>query len=177
MPQVQLTKEIYGDTVVHTPWLRPGFELGLEMQRICNEHPQAVGILMGQHGLINWGSSGKECYDCTLTLIEKAAVYVEAKYEAKVHPQGSIRVAVHHRRRGWVTAPGPPPPPRDQRGHRVKKRNLRLGKSCRAICTHTFLGPRPTPSSLLIPPWYTPCTGTLHAYALMPLCSHTSHTR
>ena len=79
---VRLTQEIYGDTVVHTPWLRPGFELGLTMQSICKEHPQAVGIIMGQHGLINWADDAKECYELTLTLIEKAAVYIEEKYEA-----------------------------------------------------------------------------------------------
>ncbi len=79
---VQLTQEIYGDTVVHTPWLRPGFELGLEMQKICREHPQAEGIIMGQHGIINWSDNDKECYELTLTLIEQAASYIEDKYEA-----------------------------------------------------------------------------------------------
>src|SRR5688572_4492911 len=37
---VKLTKEIYGDEVIHTPWLRPGFELGLVMQKICKENPK-----------------------------------------------------------------------------------------------------------------------------------------
>ena len=80
---VKLTKEIYGDDVIHTPWLRPGFELGLEMQKICRENPKAKGIIMGQHGLINWANDDKECYELTLSLIEKAAAYIEAKYEAK----------------------------------------------------------------------------------------------
>jgi rhamnose utilization protein RhaD (predicted bifunctional aldolase and dehydrogenase) len=80
---VKLTKEIYGDEVIHTPWLRPGFELGLEMEKIVKENPQAKGIIMGQHGLINWANDDKECYELTLTLIEKAARYIEEKYEAK----------------------------------------------------------------------------------------------
>ncbi len=80
---VALTKAIYGDEVIHTPWLRPGFELGLAMQTICREHPNARGIIMGQHGLINWADDDKECYELTLTLIEKAAAYIEAKYQAK----------------------------------------------------------------------------------------------
>jgi rhamnulose-1-phosphate aldolase/alcohol dehydrogenase len=80
---VKLTKEIYGDDVVHTPWLRPGFELGLEMQKICRANPKAKGIIMGQHGLINWANDDKECYELTLSLIEKAAAYIEAQYEAK----------------------------------------------------------------------------------------------
>ncbi|WP_442484405.1 bifunctional rhamnulose-1-phosphate aldolase/short-chain dehydrogenase [Aeoliella sp. SH292] len=80
---VELTREIYGHTVIHTPWLRPGFELGLEMQRIVSEHPEAVGIIMGQHGLINWDDDDKRCYELTLSLIEKAAAYIEEKYLAK----------------------------------------------------------------------------------------------
>jgi rhamnulose-1-phosphate aldolase/alcohol dehydrogenase len=79
----RLTKEIYGDEVIWTPWLRPGFELGLALQRICAEHPNAKGVILGQHGLINWANDDKECYELTLSLIEKAANYIEAKYEAK----------------------------------------------------------------------------------------------
>ncbi len=80
---VKMTHAIYGDEVVHTPWLRPGFELGLEMQRICKKHPQAKGIIMGQHGIINWDNDDKKCYELTLRLIEQAAQYIEDKYEAK----------------------------------------------------------------------------------------------
>ena len=80
---VRLTKEIYGEEVVHTPWLRPGFELGLEMQKICQEHPKAKGIMMGQHGLINWADDDRECYFRTLDLIERAAQYIEEKYAQK----------------------------------------------------------------------------------------------
>jgi rhamnulose-1-phosphate aldolase/alcohol dehydrogenase len=80
---VALTREIYGDQVVHTPWLRPGFELGLEMQKICAENSRAQGIIMGQHGLINWANDDKQCYELTLSLIEKAAAFIEKKYAAK----------------------------------------------------------------------------------------------
>ena len=79
----RLTREIYGDEVIWTPWLRPGFELGLELQRICAEHPGAKGVILGQHGLINWANDDKECYELTLSLIEKAANYIETQYEER----------------------------------------------------------------------------------------------
>jgi rhamnulose-1-phosphate aldolase/alcohol dehydrogenase len=79
----RLTDQIYGQEVIWTPWLRPGFELGLELQRICADHPQARGVILGQHGLINWANDDKECYELTLYLIEKAAKYIEARYEEK----------------------------------------------------------------------------------------------
>lgn len=74
-----LTKEIYGDEVIWTDWQRPGFELGLEMQRICREHPDAKGILMGGHGLINWADDDKACYLLTLDLIRRADDFLEAR--------------------------------------------------------------------------------------------------
>jgi len=79
----RLTREIYGDEVIWTPWLRPGFELGLVLQSICAEHPDAKGVILGQHGLINWANDDKECYELTLSLIEKAANYIETKYEER----------------------------------------------------------------------------------------------
>jgi rhamnulose-1-phosphate aldolase/alcohol dehydrogenase len=80
---VELTQEIYGDEVVHTPWLRPGFELGLVMQDICRKHPKARGIMMGQHGLINWANDDRDCYFTSLELIERAARFIEKKYTDK----------------------------------------------------------------------------------------------
>jgi rhamnulose-1-phosphate aldolase/alcohol dehydrogenase len=78
----RLTREVYGSDVVYTPWLRPGFELGLRMQDIVAKHPAAKGILMGQHGLINWADDERACYHTTLDLINRASKYIEAKYEA-----------------------------------------------------------------------------------------------
>jgi rhamnulose-1-phosphate aldolase/alcohol dehydrogenase len=75
----KLTSEIFGDEVAWTPWLRPGFELGLELERMCQAGPKLKGIILGQHGLINWAGDGKECYELTLRLIEKAAEYIEAR--------------------------------------------------------------------------------------------------
>lgn len=73
----KITAEVFGDEVVYTPWQRPGFDLGLVFQEICRKHPEARGINMGQHGLINWADDDKECYELTLELIERAGRYIE----------------------------------------------------------------------------------------------------
>ncbi|MBA2353447.1 MAG: bifunctional rhamnulose-1-phosphate aldolase/short-chain dehydrogenase, partial [Acidobacteria bacterium] len=75
----RLTREVYGDVVVWTAWQRPGFELGLELQRVVAAHPSASGIVLGQHGLINWADQDEACYDLTLSLITRAAEYIEAR--------------------------------------------------------------------------------------------------
>ena len=75
----ELTKEIYGDEVIWTDWQRPGFELGLDLQRICREHPNAKGVVMGGHGLINWADDDEACYRLTLDLVRRAQDYLDSK--------------------------------------------------------------------------------------------------
>jgi rhamnulose-1-phosphate aldolase/alcohol dehydrogenase len=77
--QEQLTGEIFGGEVGWVPWQRPGFDLGLVMREKVKENPQLKGLIMGQHGLIDWADNDKECYELTLTLAEKAARYIDAR--------------------------------------------------------------------------------------------------
>jgi rhamnulose-1-phosphate aldolase/alcohol dehydrogenase len=72
-----LTREIYGEEVIHLDWQRPGFDLGLKLRDVCVKHPQAKGVILGQHGLINWANDDKECYELSLRLIERAAQFIE----------------------------------------------------------------------------------------------------
>ena len=78
-----LTREIYGDDVIWTQWQRPGFELGLQLERICREHPKAKGVILGGHGLINWADDDRECYELTLELIRRAQAFLDAKSNGK----------------------------------------------------------------------------------------------
>jgi rhamnulose-1-phosphate aldolase/alcohol dehydrogenase len=79
----KLTHEIFGGDMAYVPWMRPGFELGLAMQRIVKERPSVKSIMMGQHGFISWSDDDKACYTYTLDCIEKAAAYIEESYQAK----------------------------------------------------------------------------------------------
>lgn len=81
--QVALTQEIFGDQVGYVGWQRPGFDLGLKMRDEVAKNPDLKGLIMGQHGIINWANDGKECYNLTLTLIEKAAQYIEDRDKAE----------------------------------------------------------------------------------------------
>ncbi len=71
-----MTRMIYGAEVGYVPWQRPGFDLGLRMGAICREQPQLKGLVMGQHGLINWADDDKTCYERSLELIDRAARYI-----------------------------------------------------------------------------------------------------
>ena len=73
----ELTEQIYGEEVVWTAWMRPGFELGLTLERIWKERPNLKGVVLGQHGLLNGADDPHECYEMSLDLIERAARFIE----------------------------------------------------------------------------------------------------
>ena len=75
--QERLARQIFGADISWVPWQRPGFDLGLVMQEKILKNPELKGLVMGQHGLINWGDDDKACYALTLSLIEKAARFIE----------------------------------------------------------------------------------------------------
>jgi rhamnulose-1-phosphate aldolase/alcohol dehydrogenase len=75
--QEGLTQEVFGGEVGWVAWQRPGFDLGLVMREELRKNPNLKGLIMGQHGLINWANDDKACYELTLSLIERAALYIE----------------------------------------------------------------------------------------------------
>ncbi|MER8816448.1 bifunctional rhamnulose-1-phosphate aldolase/short-chain dehydrogenase [Mesorhizobium sp. M0965] len=78
-----LTKEIFGDTIGWLPWKRPGFELGLWLEKFCLENPEAKGVVLASHGLFSWGDTPKECYETTISVINQAIDWFERKSQGK----------------------------------------------------------------------------------------------
>jgi rhamnulose-1-phosphate aldolase/alcohol dehydrogenase len=76
--QEKLTKEIYGEEVIYIPWQRPGFDIGLQIEQLIKNNPQARGILLGHHGMSSWDNDDKTCYETALEIIDRAASYIEA---------------------------------------------------------------------------------------------------
>ncbi|CAN7718635.1 bifunctional rhamnulose-1-phosphate aldolase/short-chain dehydrogenase [Mesorhizobium sp. LjRoot246] len=76
-----LTKEIFGDAIGWLPWKRPGFELGLWLEKFCLEHPAAKGVILESHGLFTWGETPRECYETTISVINQAIEWFERRSE------------------------------------------------------------------------------------------------
>jgi len=77
--QERLCREIYGDDVIYVPWQRPGFDIGLMIERLIAENPRARGVLLGHHGMSSWSNDDKTCYETALEIIDRAASYIEAR--------------------------------------------------------------------------------------------------
>lgn len=71
-----LTKEIFGDRVLWVPWRRPGFQLGLDIAAVQRANPQAIGVVLGGHGITAWGATSEECEARSLEIIHAAAAYL-----------------------------------------------------------------------------------------------------
>ncbi|RUT87492.1 MULTISPECIES: bifunctional rhamnulose-1-phosphate aldolase/short-chain dehydrogenase [unclassified Mesorhizobium] len=76
-----LTKEIFGDAIGWLPWKRPGFQLGLWLEKFCLEHPDAKGVILESHGLFTWGDTPRECYETTISVINQAIEWFEPRSE------------------------------------------------------------------------------------------------
>ena len=72
-----LTRDCFGDRVLWVPWRRPGFQLGLDIAAVARDNPQAIGVILGGHGITAWGATSDECEARSLEIIATAQRYLE----------------------------------------------------------------------------------------------------
>jgi rhamnulose-1-phosphate aldolase/alcohol dehydrogenase len=75
----RLTSQCFGDRVVWVPWRRPGFQLGLDIAAIRREHPRAIGVILGGHGITAWGDTSEECEANSLEIIATAQRFIDER--------------------------------------------------------------------------------------------------
>jgi rhamnulose-1-phosphate aldolase/alcohol dehydrogenase len=69
------------------PWRRPGFQLGLDIARLAADNPQAIGCVLGGHGITAWGATSDECESRSIEIIRTAEVFIAAR--GKPEPFGA----------------------------------------------------------------------------------------
>jgi rhamnulose-1-phosphate aldolase/alcohol dehydrogenase len=74
----KLTAQCFGDRVAWVPWRRPGFQLGLDIAAIAAANLQAIGVVLGGHGITAWGLTSEECEARSLEIIRTAAQFIKA---------------------------------------------------------------------------------------------------
>ncbi|RFA07869.1 short-chain dehydrogenase [Subtercola boreus] len=71
-----LTATIFGGRVAWVDWRRPGFQLGLDIAAIKESTPDAIGVILGGHGITAWGDTSDEAEANSLWIIDTAAAYI-----------------------------------------------------------------------------------------------------
>jgi rhamnulose-1-phosphate aldolase/alcohol dehydrogenase len=98
-----LTRQCFGDRVGWIPWRRPGFQLGLEIAEAYQAHPDAIGVILGGHGITAWGATSDECEARSLEIIRSAQTFIDANgssepFGAPRAGFGALTQAERHRR-------------------------------------------------------------------------------
>jgi rhamnulose-1-phosphate aldolase/alcohol dehydrogenase len=73
-----LTRRCFGDRVAWLDWRRPGFQLGLDIAAVRRDRPEAIGAILGGHGITAWGDSSEECESRSLEIIRTAEAFISA---------------------------------------------------------------------------------------------------
>jgi rhamnulose-1-phosphate aldolase/alcohol dehydrogenase len=83
-----LTKECFGERVAWVDWRRPGFQLGLDIAEVKRANPQAIGVILGGHGITAWGDTSEKCQANSLELIHTAEEFLASR--GKAEPFGAV---------------------------------------------------------------------------------------
>ncbi|MFE5795731.1 bifunctional aldolase/short-chain dehydrogenase [Streptomyces sp. NPDC056503] len=75
----KLTAECFGATVVWVPWRRPGFRLGLDIAAVRAAHPEAIGCVLGGHGITAWGDTSEESERNALHIVRTAEAFLAGR--------------------------------------------------------------------------------------------------
>jgi rhamnulose-1-phosphate aldolase/alcohol dehydrogenase len=79
----KLTEECFGDRVAWVPWRRPGFQLGLDIAAIKKDNPQAIGVVLGGHGITAWGDTSEQAEANSLEIIRTAQAFLDERGSAE----------------------------------------------------------------------------------------------
>ena len=77
-----LTRECFGDRVAWVDWRRPGFQLGLDIAAVKEANPDAIGVILGGHGITAWGDTSDECEANSLEIIDTCRAWIDEHGEA-----------------------------------------------------------------------------------------------
>jgi rhamnulose-1-phosphate aldolase/alcohol dehydrogenase len=84
----KLTEQAFGDKVVWVPWRRPGFQLGLDIAAVKAAHPEAVGTVLGGHGITAWGDTSAQAEANSRWIIETAETFL--RENSRPEPFGPV---------------------------------------------------------------------------------------
>ena len=99
-----VTRQIFGDAIGWLPWKKPGFELGLWLEKFCKGNPEAKGVVLESHGLFTWGDTPKACYETTIATINQAIAWFARNTEGKAVFGGAAMKPLDRKARRAIAA-------------------------------------------------------------------------
>jgi rhamnulose-1-phosphate aldolase/alcohol dehydrogenase len=75
----ELCYELWGERMVWVDYIRPGFTLSKWIGEGIRANPRAQLVIMGKHGLVNWGETARECYENSIRTIQEAEEFIQSR--------------------------------------------------------------------------------------------------
>src|SRR5688500_1428193 len=72
-------RDAFGEDVLRIPCRRPGFLLSREVGEAVRARPDALGLVLLNHGAVTWGDTAEQAYDRHLELVERARAYAASR--------------------------------------------------------------------------------------------------
>lgn len=72
----KITSRCFENKILWMEWKRPGYQLALDIEELCRANKEAIGVILGGHGLTIWASSSKECEARSIWAIKTAEKFI-----------------------------------------------------------------------------------------------------
>ncbi|HEU0052863.1 MAG TPA: class II aldolase/adducin family protein, partial [Longimicrobium sp.] len=76
--------DAFGDAVLRIPYRRPGFLLSREVGEAVRARPDALGLVLLNHGLVTWGDTPEEAYRRHLEIVARAAEHLRERVTSPI---------------------------------------------------------------------------------------------
>ena len=108
LPEPELiANEIFGDSLAIVPYVMPGFALAKLAADIAEQHPEAEGLLLLQHGHFTWGKDAKQSYDRVIDHTNRVETWFAARrntvqYTGMDIPKAEAQNLIHDLKRALI---------------------------------------------------------------------------
>lgn len=97
-----VTEEIFGGEIAWLDYIRPGFELGLQVEELAVRNPSLKGVVLGGHGLVTWGDTSQDCFERSIDAVQRARAWLRAKEKTLHVPASTIKALPESDRRALI---------------------------------------------------------------------------
>ncbi|NAZ37853.1 bifunctional aldolase/short-chain dehydrogenase [Rubellimicrobium sp. CFH 75288] len=79
-------REIFGDRLAVVPYIMPGFALARAAAEAREQHPEAEGLLLLNHGHFTWGPDPRTSYDRVIAQTNAVAAWLSDRLRSRPRP-------------------------------------------------------------------------------------------
>ncbi|PIE23329.1 MAG: bifunctional aldolase/short-chain dehydrogenase [Planctomycetota bacterium] len=72
-------RQLFGDRVGVLEWIMPGFPLAKRVAEYRRQNPEAIGLVLHQHGVFSWGEDARTSYERMIEIVDALEQAIAAR--------------------------------------------------------------------------------------------------